>query len=385
MNPIYVCHIVLLLVLLWGVKFAGFKGFNEEFMSLNQTKVLQGFFALCIMFHHISQKNAASWINIKYYQKGLDFFVPIGYLCVAVFLFCSGYGLLKSCKSKPGYLKGFLKRRILPLIIVFYMVNLLFFIVRVFMKQEMDGKQIFYYLSGLKMCNPNAWYVIALPIFYLGFYLAFRFVRSEKLALVLTCLVVFAYTVVGIHQDHHDFWMGGEWWYNSVHMFSVGLIFARYEKGIIRHLQKYYWIYLPVMLVLTYVLFALSEMAQGTFSYYAQPFPSKEAILCRWVCLLAQMAASFVFVMAVLLVNMKLTFGNRILRFMGGLTLEFYMIHGLFVEMFCFSFAGLGRGVYYIENVLLFVLVVIVLSVPSAWLLQKWGRLLMGIGKKKEK
>lgn len=59
-----------------GCEGAWTENLNEEFLSLSGTKVLQGFFALCILLHHTAQKTAASWIGLMYYRKGLDFFRP---------------------------------------------------------------------------------------------------------------------------------------------------------------------------------------------------------------------------------------------------------------------------------------------------------------------
>lgn len=385
MNWAYLYHILLVLLLLWGVKVHGPKTWNEEFLSLSGTKVLQGFFALCILLHHTAQKTAASWIGLMFYRKGLDFFVPIGYLFVGIFLFCSGFGLYKSFKTKPDYLKGFFKRRILPLILAFYSTGIIFLIVRILMKQDMSKGQFWIYLSGLQMPNPNAWFVVALPLFYLGFYLAFRFVKNENLALILSSMVVVAYIITGLYQYHHDWWLGGEWWYNSAHMFIVGLWFAKFESGIIKHVKKFYWIYLPVMLVGAIVLFKLSEGAQAVFSYYGDTWDAPDTIFRRVMCLLSQGLAGVAFTFATFLVTMKVKVGNPILRFMGGITLEFYLIHGLFVELFCYSFTGKGPGLYYIKNVALYVLVVLVLSVPSAWILKKFHEFILGTGKQKLK
>lgn len=319
-----------------------------------------------------------------YYRKGLDLFVSLGYLFVGIFLFCSGYGLYKSFKTKPDYLKGFFKRRILPLIVAFYSTGFIFLVVRILMKQDMGNGQFWIYLSGLQMPNPNAWFVVALPLFYLGFYLAFRFAKNENAALILSSLVVIAYIVIGLYQKHHDWWLGGEWWYNSAHMFIVGLWFAKFESSIVKHVKKWYWIYLPVMFVGAFVLFGLSEKAQAVFSYYGDTWDAPDTIFRRIVCLVSQGAAGIAFTFTTFLITMKVRIGNPILKFMGGITLEFYLIHGLFVELFCYSFTGKGPGLYYIKDVALYVLVVLVLSVPSAWILKKFHELLLGTGKIKQ-
>ena len=368
---VYLYYIILLVILFWGAKICKKKTWNEEFMSLTQTKYMQGFFAICVMLHHAGQKTCAPWHNPKYIVHGLDLFVPIGYLFVSVFLFCSGYGLYKSYKGKENYLQGFVKRRILPLVLAFYTTGLIFFVVRLLMGEKMKGDQMFYYLSGAKLCNPNAWYVIALPIFYLAFYLSFKFIKKDGWALFTTILIVFVYTLIGTFIDHNDWWMRGEWWYNSVHLFSAGLLFARFEKPVVAHVKKFYPVYLILVLIGLIIFYPLSEIAQGIFSYYGENFNAPDKVQRRWICLLSQMGTSCTFVFLVFLLNMKIKIGNKVLQFMGTLTLEFYLIHGLFVELFGFDFLEMRPSIYYIRNVALYLLVVIVLSVPAAVLLQK--------------
>ena len=56
------------------------------------------------------------------------------------------------------------------------------------------------------------------------------------------------------------------------------------------------------------------------------------------------------------------------LSFLGKFTLELYLIHGIFIHMFGFFMIKDGiKPVYYIENVPLFVLVVLGLSIPISY------------------
>lgn len=156
-------------------------------MSLSQTKALQGFFAICIMLHHIGQKTCAYWLNPKYIVHGLDVFVPIGYFFVGIFLLCSGYGLYKSYKEKPDYLNGFFKRRILPLILAFYSTGLIFLIVRVLMGEKMDLLQVFFYISGLQLSNPNTWFVCRMVRIFIYRYRTKSVLHRKRCALCVGC------------------------------------------------------------------------------------------------------------------------------------------------------------------------------------------------------
>lgn len=364
---VYLIYLVLLMILLWKVQFAADNTWNDGFLSVGQTKCIQGFCAICIMLHHISQKTCASWLDKRYIIPGLEPFVEIGYLLVGVFLFCSGYGLYKSNRTKPNYLKGFIGKRIVPIIYSCYIFSFIYLLARILMKQRMDGRKILNYVLGIQMANPNGWYVVTLPLLYFGFWLSFRIFKKERWSLLTLTGLVMAYLVAGTCIDHNDYLLCGEWWYNSVHMFLVGVFFAKYEDKIISWIKEHYRVCLIICLILAYALFKWSEKALGIFSYYGEDFDAPDKILRRWICLISQQGASIAFMFSILLITMKVQFGNIILKFMGNITLEFYLIHGLFLELFAYSFmGGAAKSLYYIKNVPLLVIVVLIPSLIVA-------------------
>ena len=77
------------------------------------------------------------------------------------------------------------------------------------------------------------------------------------------------------------------------------------------------------------------------------------------------------FVLMFLLLGMKIKVGNKFLKFMGKITLEFYLIHGLFVDLFAFNFDNGVVNKIRIHNFLLYVVVVFVLGIASALVLKK--------------
>lgn len=384
---VYLTYPIILLALLWGGKFYRKGQWNEEFMTLKQTKYIQGFIALCIMLHHVGQETCASWQDYEL-RPGLEAFTQIGYLLVSVFLFCSGYGLYKSYKSKDDYLKGFIVKRIVPLIIAFYTSGWLYLIARVLMHEKMDGKKIFFYIIGWLQPSPFSWYVSVMPIFYLVFYLSFRFIKSEKAKIAVIVASVFAYTFLGTYIDHNDYWMRGEWWYNSVHLFWIGIIFARHEDKIIENMKRFYLPLLYLSLLGSYVVFQLSEIITNTVSYYGQYNPELTktgVILNRWICLGSQMIAAILFVFTILLISLKLRIGNKYLGFMGGITLEFYLMHGLGLELFAREFCNILEPVYMIQNVALLEVVVFALGILSALVIKKLDNVILRLFTTKKK
>lgn len=382
---IYSVYFILPVLLLWGAKPVG-KGKWNDSLSLSQTKVFQGFLTIGIMLHHIGQKTCASWLFPKSrIIPGLEFFVPIGYIMVSFFLFFNGYGAYKSLHTKKDYLKGFVSKRILPVVLSLYSTTLIFFIARLLVGEKMDATGVLLYLSSIKLCNPNTWYVIVLPFFYLAFYLSFRFIKKDGIAVFTTCAFVVLYMLLGTRIDHNDYLIRGEWWWNCVHLFPVGVLFAKYEDKIIPHLRKYYWVYTIVAVLALYPLYLYSVHAQDVFSYYGENFFAPDKVLRRRLTLLSQVFVTCDFVFAALLLGMKVKIGNKFLKFMGTITLEFYLIHGLFVELCDHTFDGGVPSPFPIRNVFLYVVVVFALGVPSAIALKKLHGIILGTGKKKDK
>ena len=382
---IYSVYFILPLIFFWRAKPVIGRGkWNNEFLSLKQTKALQGFLAICIMLHHIAQKTCASWLFPKSrIIPGLEIFAPNGYLFVAVFLFFNGYGIYKSYSSKPNYLNGFVKKRILPVVLSLYTTGLIFFIARLILGEKMNGSQMALYLSSIKLCNPNTWYVIVLPFFYLAFYLSFKFFKNKDTAFFTSVLFVVVYMLAATRVDHNDYWIRGEWWYNCVHLFPIGMIFAKFENRIVPHLKRHYLLYLILAFGLFYPLYLRSDYVLNIVSYYGENFNALDKVFRRRICLLSQMYVTCDFVFCFLLLSMKVKIGNKLLDFMGKITLEFYLIHGLFVELFDHEFCSVVPAPLPIKNVFLYVVAVYALGIPSALLLQKLHHIILRTNKKK--
>ena len=361
MDWMYLFYFSLALLMFFGACGAGSGAWNEEYTSLKQTKALQGIMILGVALHHMAQKTCASWLSHSYIVNGLNFFLPMGYMFVAVFLFCSGLGLYKSLQTKPDYLKGFFRRRILPIVIAFYLSEWIWTAVRLLTGQQMNPAKILWYLSGLGMANDYSWYVIVIPFFYLVFHAAFRFCRREGVAILWIFAFTLAYTVLGCLVGQQDtWWMRGQWWYNSILLFPLGILFGKYEKQVTGFFKKGYWFWLILSFAAIFALHTWSEyMLDHGWGYYGRWQSRLPAAATQWLVSIAYVAFCF-------LLMMKVKLGNRALAWLGGMTLEFYLMHGLFVQLFGFSFLDVGRSLIYIRSVPLYTVAVLGASVPAS-------------------
>jgi membrane-bound acyltransferase YfiQ involved in biofilm formation len=185
--------------------------------------------------------------------------------------------------------------------------------------------------------------------------------------------------LLGTRINHNDYWIRGEWWYNCVILFPVGIIFAKFENKIIPFVKKHYWAILVLFLVAYYPIRIATRNIGNMFGYYGEGWlPQNVIVMNRRITLLGHSILCTWFVMCWLLLGMKVKIGNKFLKFMGTITLEFYLIHGLFVELFGWQFDGGVPSPHHIKYVIVYVLVVFALGVPSAILLQNIHNLILG-------
>ncbi len=81
---------------------------NKDYLSADNTKCLKGILAVCIVLHHLY--SATSVLKEMIIGK---LFMFMGYWCVSVFFFITGYGLMTQYKKyRVQYIKHFFRNRI---------------------------------------------------------------------------------------------------------------------------------------------------------------------------------------------------------------------------------------------------------------------------------
>ncbi len=353
----YGVYALVLVLILWGVKFAGKGQFNNDFMSLEVTKCLQGICSVCIICHHMSQTGA--------FQKAgeLSLFRDMGVCFVGIFFFCSGYGLIKSMQTKPAYMDTFLKKRLPAVLVPFYTMTAAFAVYDIVVGTRMSAVQWILSLSGLILINSHAWYIIEIVLLYLVFYFSFTRIRSEKKAFFIIGIFILVQMILGVIWGHLAWWAGkpfwwqapdgfstakwwmmpstlwfqGEWWINSTPLFFLGLLFARFEQPVLVWLKQKYWIKLIVLAIVVIVTEILSTKALNELSYWSEFGPEQSlGIGKKYICLIVQTVFVTAFVCFVFMVMMKMRSVNPVTKFLGKIVLEIYLMHNLLLMRFGF-------------------------------------------------
>lgn len=343
-----IVYILLILLIIWGGKLKIKPNeFNEDYLSLEVMKSLRGFAAIGVILHHISQEEK--------FQLGhkLSLFVNAGAVFVSIFFFCSGFGLMTSLNSKPNYIKGFFKKRLVKgVLITFYINVLLYGIVYLITGVKYPAAQWICNLLGITMMNTYAWFPVVLAILYVAFYFIFKNVKNHKIAYILMFLVIFAQGVFFCWNGHFAWWAGeknwwlsgaalnakwwqaekvlwfnGEWWVNSSLSFLVGIVYADYKERITDFCKKYYFAVLPIVIAATVGLLFLSNWGQAKIGYWTEFSGMGPGIKEKFLTYLCQVPFITMIPVAVFTVMMKFRSINPISRFFGKYSLDTYLMN----------------------------------------------------------
>ena len=167
-----------------------------KWISKNNANAIRGFAAIGIMFTHLGHTIADATNNILLFSS-------IGYLCVGIFFFYTGYNLLATV-NKNG-LKLFVYKKIKRIYIPFALSNVLYII---FQSMNIDYsasvRGVIYSIIGLRLINDTLWYVISILWFQVIFYVLYglnifilkRISGNNKyVSLIILCITLILYSL----------------------------------------------------------------------------------------------------------------------------------------------------------------------------------------------
>ena len=332
---------------------------------------LKGALSLFIVGTHISSlcqpDEALLWLRV------CNLLTP---LALVFFFFLSGYGLmtqlrlrtLRTPTTSPATLwAGWLPRRLWGLLkpFLFFYAVALFFLFAGFgfdhIPQALAQLKVNFIIWKVGIPGPltAAWYLLELMVLYVFFYFSFRYVRrwggAMLVLILLTLLLMLVAWQVGF----------GYYWIRYPLCFSVGVVYAIYERSIYKRVKACRLICLAFTLLLG-----------GVYIWSVQTFPNQPLVL-----LITSHLAYFA--LPVMLTALSKSWGTTdlfmrrahgpvgsALMWLGGISLETYLLHVSFVNFF-------RSPVVYIQSPVLFLIAVYASSIFGAYLIARYLRVLV--------
>lgn len=270
--------------------------FNSEVFSKDAMTVYKGVAILLIMLAHIGN------------GFGIRYLTPLGSMGVAVFLFCSGYGLQKSFDTKG--LKDFWRKRIVTAYIPYAVFEIVAY---VFFYKSTDFQTVALDLLLIDPIHPFGWYMQCLFIYYIAFWFAcivgkrkqaFKYISLLSVAVLMFVffrslfkqqLLSFVLGVACAQCSKKTGWLFNKFWFAVFSLFiGVGALVIK-QFDFVRELNSY--------------IFYLVEVIQCTAL----------AMALMSICSLIIDRTGIVFIKPV--------------AFIGVISFELYLIHAVFLPV----------------------------------------------------
>ncbi len=328
--------------LLWKIDICKNKEFYTNNFSAQHTRSLKGIFALFVILHHLCTYLAdyfPSFFAFKY----------IGFLMVGGFFLVSGYGLTYGVLNRENYLKGFLRKRILAILVPYYIINV-FNMAANYLCDALTLKYIVFSIFGITM-----WYIAAILCLYIMFFVCFKLFKTKTaMYLISICTLLYIGGMFAIHKIFGKYGLYavtglpefGFWWYNSAICFLLGCWYCKLKEKIDLFIKSHYFrVLLPSFAACALTYYISCRHFNDNLTYI---------LICEIIC-------SIAFTAFLLTLTYKIKFGNKFLDMCGNLSLELYLCHALFIYAYRCDLTVWGIRLY-IENHLLYFVAIMVSS-----------------------
>lgn len=313
--------LLLFITILPGMKVYRKGEYNNEYLSLNNTRSLRGILSVLIVIHHLS----SYYVSISF----LSIFKHIGYLVVAMFFFLSGYGLIFGCKNKKNYLNKFLLKRLPNIVIPYYISTIIYAIIFNIMGLNISFINVITSFVCVDYIIPSAWYIAMQSLMYVIFYISLKFPKTEK-SKAICFSVLFLIIQIGFM-----FLPVSDVWVRSLIAFPLGLVWCKYKDVIDGRIRDKYTASFFIFGILLVIILAIKLV--GEFSNVSS------------LKLLGNVLSSSTIVVFMFIFFNKCSLKNKVLDFLGSISLEVYLLHNLILTI-------LSKIDFVIENILLFAL-----------------------------
>lgn len=346
---LYIC-----LAVLGAILFAGSSRRTADetaFFDRISGKEIQGALAVFIIIH---QTIVALTANNE--DSGdMFFFFYYGILAVAFFFFSSGFGLIKRWMTDENYIKGFMKRRIFTVLVPFFICNYIYLtdalLNNIVAREHFGFGEVICSFFGIFLINNEMWFAVEIMILYIAFRLVFAKVKKPLTGIIIMTVVVLIMMTIGLFSGHSEtgvmsYWFKGEWWYNTLLMFPLGMLYAYKEERINKVIKKAFISILIASSILLVLLDHVHRNLVMDFIYWTEYYGSKHHILDKLTGLGVETLFEIVFLILVLTVMSRVKIGNPVIKFFGKISLEIIMLNYILIDKLYFLYKLYGIGVY---------------------------------------
>ena len=330
---------------------------NRDPLAPEHSTTIRGLLAVTVVLHHLSL--TVTHANL------FRIFTLAGIVCVSVFFFYSGYGLMVGLLKKADYLRGFFSRRVLRIAFFYLLSNLVIWYGFQLTHYKYTLSEIQHGLVTGDPFTPYSWYVLTLLILYVLFYICARLFRSPGRILMALAGGVFAYYLMVTSQFSWP-----SWTVDSCLAFVLGAAAAVYRRQ-----ERPFGCRLRLLLpaaAASGVALTLAACIPAFRNWAAAGLPSGALFSYQLATPLGALGINLLCLVAVVLclrLFRYLSLPEPLFSFLGRISFEIYLYHGLVMRL-------MRSKVFYLSSDLLYLMAVFAITIPLAWIMHRIGEFL---------
>ena len=240
-------------------------------------------------------------------------------------------------KKGKRYIDKFVIKRILPFCIIIIIFSSLFYIIKKWLGYSIPDFFLINSLFNISSSSiiTNGWYLQVQLMLYLLFFLVYRFIKHQQNLIIFLCCLLYAVVgkCIGLSTTK----------YESIFAFPLGLLLGEYSEKIKKWDDK-----CKKYCILSFIGFCVM-------------FVGSIVVPNDILKLLCKIMSSIMFVLFVVCIIQTINIINRITSTLGRISLEIYVIQGIFLLLFHSSYINIPNGWVYC-------LVVIICTLISSFL-----------------
>ncbi len=294
-----------------------------DVLEMENGNKIRGLLSVLIVIHHLS-------LNIRY-AFILKAFSIIGIVCVAIFFFYSGYGLMLNYSKCDNYLKSFFSKRLMKIILPYLVSMLMTWLGYLLIKYKFTPREM---LNSIFDGNPfvrYSWYVLTIIVLYIVFFLSGKIFKSPKKMLGGIFIGTLLYSVVVISK-----FSWGNWTINSCFSFLFGAAASIYQERAQKILcpNKKYAMLLFAVFFLCGSMIVFKFLNGGFILNQIIKFPEiADYLLTKPLLIIGMNVLCFVLIILSFWWLRKIKLNDKVFLFLGKISFNIYLYHGLIMYL----------------------------------------------------
>ncbi|WP_051192300.1 acyltransferase family protein [Butyrivibrio sp. VCB2001] len=305
---------------------------NDDFFGVADTTAMRGLWCLIIVLVHIP---------IAYQNQIQDMIGSFAYIGVTFFFMTSGYGLKLGLMRHPESIGSFWKRRI-PKLVIPYFIAILIYLFLFLLNKESIEPYLFYSVGG---------WVLWLIFCYFTFWAVNTIKLSERYKdIVISAVIILVSIVMFLCGNIISFTT----WVTEIYGFIWGIWLAnnneRFKEFAIRK-----WHAKVVVFCMLAALLGVLYLRYKTIYFIG-----------NYILKILLGLAILVFI---LVLTSRIIIGNRTINFIGKISYEIFLCHGIAIKIVEMCFSHIESGLFIAMALIVSVIIAtVVRAIANKWI-----------------